>query len=908
VIGDHPASDGPSAAGSATVATDGLRRGQDRRLVVPALAGWSAAFWATAQPAVTVTAAAVLSGVLAAGAAAFLARQGLRRPGPPTGAGVVVAAVALTVAVVAGVLACTATRLSARASGPLPGWIRERATVGLTGRVVGDPRVVAAGRFPGQPRVAVQVQVHRVDLRGQQLPTSVPMLVLAPAGSGPGSWSAVSAGQRVRLRGRLVPPDPGDEPVALVSARGAPQRIELGSWPWRLADRVRAGLRTACRGLGPDSAGLLPSLVVGDTSALSVRLQADLKASGLAHLTAVSGANVAIFVGAIAWVAAAAGAARRTRLAVSALALVGFVVLARPSPSVLRAATMAGVAQVGLASARRPRGLPVLAAAVVLLLGGNPWLARSPGFALSAVATGGLLLLAPVWAERLAGRMPRPLALALAAPAAAQAACSPVLVLLAPSVSLAAVPANLLADPAVAPATLLGVGAAVLSLVWPQAAHLSAWLGSLATDWIALVAHRGAVLPLADLPWPGGPGGAVLLGALTAVLIGVTAGEPGRRRRVRAVCAFVTGAAPDAGGARAARVSTSAGGATAPVSPDGRAGWGNRGRDGNGRDGSGRDGSGRDGSGRRGLAGRVVAVISLAVLAGWFALPLTARLQPWPGQAAPEGWLVVMCDVGQGDALAVRSGSDRAVLVDVGPDPAAVDRCLRWLGIHHIDLVVVTHFHADHAFGLPGVLRGRDVGSVWVSPLQEPAGNAEAVRRWAAEGGVRPVRAWAGAQGGSGLDGWRVRWRVLEPRLPPVASGDLAAADGTVVNESSVALVIEVGGPAGRLRLLDLGDLETERQEQLAERFRSGGDTLGGPVDLVKVAHHGSSRQSSALYASCGALIGLIGVGRGNDYGHPSPAALGMLAGHGVRVLRTDTAGDLAVERSPDGIRVTSRR
>jgi competence protein ComEC len=826
---------------------------------MPALAGWSAAFWATAQPAAPVTVVAAVSGVLGAALAGLLTRGRWRQRGHRSRAGATVAAAALTVAVVAGVLACTAYRLNERGAGPLPGWVRDRTVVELTGQVVSDPRPVAAGRFPGPSRVAVQLRAQGVGARGQHVSTSLPMLVLAPGGSGPGSWSLVAAGQQVRLRGRLTPSDRGDEPVALVTARGAPQRVTAGSWPWRVADRVRAGLRGACRGLSADSAGLLPSLVVGDTSSLPEGLRADLKAAGLTHLTAVSGANVAIFVGTVGWLAAAAGAARRTRWVVSAVAVAGFVVLARPSPSVLRAAAMAGVALVGLASARRPRGLPVLATAVVLLLGDNPWLARNPGFALSAVATGGLLLLARPWADRLARRMPRPLALALAAPAAAQAACGPVLVLLTPSVSLVSIPANLLAEPAVAPATLLGVAAAGLSLIWPQAAYLTAWSGSLATDWIALVAHRGAAVPLANLPWPGGLAGAGLLAVLTAALIWATARDRGR----------TPGASPGGNGVAQEEYLRA---------------------------------SSRRGRGR---GGRVVAVLAVAVCAGWVLLPGADRLLPWPGRGVPDGWLMMMCDVGQGDAVAVRSGPDRAILLDAGPQPAAIDACLRRLGVRHLDLVVITHLHADHAFGLPGVLHGRDVGEIWVSPLAEPAGNAEAVRRWVGAAGARQVQAWAGAQGARGRGGWMVRWRVLEPRDPPSASGDVTAVDGTAVNESSVAVMIDAEGPAGQVRLLDLGDLETGRQQGLAERLRKGGDTIGGTVDLVKVAHHGSSRQSEALYAACGAQVALIGVGAGNDYGHPSPTALTMLASIGFRVLRTDLDGDLAVERSPEGIRVT---
>ena len=154
---------------------------------------------------------------------------------------------------------------------------------------------------------------------------------------------------------------------------------------------------------------------------------------------------------------------------------------------------------------------------------------------LSAVATGGLLLLAPRWADSLSRHLPRPLALALAAPAAAQLACGPVLVLLQPSLSLVAVPANLAAEPAVAPATVAGVVAALAGTVSPPLAHLVALGAGLGTGWIALVAERAARLPLASVPWPGGPGGAVLLALAEAGVVALTLrGGPRRAARTPA--------------------------------------------------------------------------------------------------------------------------------------------------------------------------------------------------------------------------------------------------------------------------------------------------------------------------------------------------------------------------------------
>ena len=810
------------------------RRGPDRRLLPPAVVAWGAAWWGTGGSGPDVVWAAAGAALLAGVLALVVVRW------PP---------VALAAAAAAAVLAACAGAVTVRAAGPWPGWVADRAAVQLEGTVVSDAaRVVdpAPARPGAAPRWTLRVDVERATARGRTQLLGLPVLVVADA-----AWREVSAGQHVRLAGRAAPPRPGDETVALVVAAGAPRALEQGSWPWRLADTLRASLRQACAGLPARAGGLLPSLVDGDTSTLPDALRAELSAAGLSHLTAVSGANLAIMVESALWVAAALRWPRWVRLPLLVVTLVGFVVLARPSPSVLRAAGMGAVAVAAAASARRPRGVPALAAAVVVLLAADPWLARSAGFVLSVVATAALLLLAPVWATALARYLPRPAALALAAPAAAQVACGPVVILLQPAVSVVAVPANLLAEPAVAPATVVGVLAALAGPLSPSVAHALAVAGGFSTGWIALVAAVAARLPLASVPWPGGLPGAVLLVGVEAVAVAATV--PAGRRAFAAVLPAALSRRP----------------AAVP---------------------------------RRAVVALGLAA-ALATAAWWSGLR-----PPLPGHGPPPtGWEVAMCDVGQGDATVLRSGDDRAVLVDAGPDPALVDGCLHRLGIRHLDLVVLTHFHADHVGGLTGALDGRDAGAVLVSPLGRPPANAAAVLHEAASDHLTVTVARPGQAGVAGAGRWSLRWRVV------AASAEAGAgepdADGTVVNEASVALDVTVDGPAGRLHVVLLGDLETQGQQALAAALGRGEQRLAGPVDVVKVAHHGSAKQSEDLYRRIGARLGLVGVGAGNDYGHPARSALDLLARTGTRVLRTDLGGDLVVAPGADGaLSVTTTR
>jgi len=442
--------------------------------------------------------------------------------------------------------------------------------------------------------------------------------------------------------------------------------------------------------------------------------------------------------------------------------------------------------------------VPALAAAVLLLVLYQPGLATSAGFVLSVVATGSLLVVAPPWAAALRRRgVPARLAEGLAVAAAAQAVCGPLLVLLSARVSMVGVPCNLLAEPAVGPATVLGVAAMLAAPVAPPVAGALAWAAGGPAWWIAAVARRGAALPGAEGGGAGGWPGAVLLALLTVAV---------------ACCGRWLLHRP----------------------------W-------------------------------VCAGLALALLLALVRpVPLPRVMAAWP----PGDWRFAMCDVGQGDALALSAGPHAAVVVDTGPDPGPEDRCLRALRVTEIPLLVLTHFDADHVDGLPGALRGRRVGAVVTTLLDEPPYGVARVRRDAAAAGVPVRRVVPEAEQRVGP----LTWQVLWPPPEGVPSGES--------NDASIIMLVRVAG----LRLLLLGDADPEAQEQVLARYPDL-----PRVDVVKVAHHGSLYQDPALYARVRPRLALISVGEGNPYGHPAARTVQVLRGLGATVLRTDEDGPIAV-------------
>ncbi|WP_157662048.1 ComEC/Rec2 family competence protein, partial [Prescottella equi] len=230
------------------------------------------------------------------------------------------------------------------------------------------------------------------------------------------------------------------------------------------------------------------------------------------------------------------------------------------------------------------------------------------------------------------------------------------------------------------------------------------------------------------------------------------------------------------------------------------------------------------------------------------------------------------------------AGGRRAVVVDAGPEPGPMDRCLRRLGIDEIPLLVVTHLHADHYGGLDAVLHGRSVGAVAIGPASLPEGGFRFVSAAASRADVPLVRLAAGRQ----LTVGAVRITVLGPLLPEPRT-PAAAEDGA--NDASLVLMAETA--AGRLLLT--GDVEEDGQRAL---LRS---KIPLRADVLKVPHHGSRTTSPEFLDAVRPRVALVSVGADNTFGHPNPGILQRLAALGAVTVRTDRDGDVAVARSGSG-------
>ena len=459
----------------------------------------------------------------------------------------------------------------------------------------------------------------------------------------------------------------------------------------------------------------------------------------------------------------------------------------------LRAGAMTAIALTGMAIGARRAATTVLAAATVALIAYDPFLIYEIGFQLSVLATLGILVVAPRIAEHLPnGKLAQAGAITLGA----QLTVAPLILLNFHQISLISIGANLVAMPAVAPATVGGMAAAGLGALWRPLSAVALFTGP-PIAWMQWVAHALAQLPLASVGTPAGALGLLLAAALTA------------------------GALAAARGKRPKRV--------API----------------------------------------VLSIALLMTGGAWARAL--------GPAPLHGLIVTMINVGQGDAILVRQGSD-TMLIDGGPDPSLLLKGLSAQGVHRIDLLVISHPHADHVDGLVPVAETFPVGRALdpYTPADLPAYNQ--IVDTLARRRIARDRAVAGMT-------YRLGDATVDVVWPGVERMHDTPAD---VNNNSIVMRVRYGSDA----ILLAGEVQEEAQQELLN------DPALLRAAVVKVSHHGSAHMLPEFYFATGARVALIPVGP-NTFGHPAAQTLASL--RGMTILRSDRQGTLSVSLDGSG-------
>lgn len=503
---------------------------------------------------------------------------------------------------------------------------------------------------------------------------------------------------------------------------------------------------------------LLAGFLVGDTSGVDQIDENAMRRAGLSHFTAVSGSNVALFLGLLFVLVGPLGIGPKRRAVVGLLGLPVYAAATAFEPSVMRASVMAGLVLVGRLFGFVLEAWQLLATAVIGLLLLDPSLVGSVGFQLSVAATAGVLV-GSRWPTR-GGMVARALLITMGA----QIAVAPLLIVHFGAVPVLSPLINLVAAPLVTASTLIG---AVGVLGLDPAIPLGVWLADLVLD-----------LARGTSAWPQiGPGVAagLFLGGLALL-------------RWKSLLPLAFGAA-------------------------------------------------------------VVAII--------FTVALPGKTINGPG--------LVVFDVGQGDSILLAGGDGTFALVDGGPDAVTLMEKLSEYGVRHLDLVVLTHVHADHVTGLIGLFGRIPMGEIWIR--------------------AEPHETTASRTFLDRVDEYGVP--LVHPTLGQKTSiGDLVlTVEGPLrryASPNDQSIVLDVRGPS-RSALLS-GDIETVAQAELRHL----------KADILKVPHQGAGTSSPDWLVGVGAEVAVISVGP-NQFGHPAQWVVDLLANLGVEVFRTDEDDDVVV-------------
>ncbi len=701
-------------------------------------------------------------------------------------------------------LAVGTLRLAAIDHGAFRGPIGQPTTA--RGFVTAVPR-----RSPGQVRVRIQTADGRLAVESSELLGDLPI------------------GHQVRATGTLRDPQPweagylgryGIGQVLVADQLRLTGRRRGG--PVALIDRIRDRAEVALESGTPEAeAALLRGFVLGEDDRIDAATVDDFKRSGLAHLLAVSGQNVILLALLAMPLLALLGVPVRARLFCVLVLIAVYVPVTGAGPSIQRAGVMGAAGIVAMLAGRpRSRWYAILLAAFVTLAI-NPRASGDPGWQLSFAAVIGILLWAGPIRDRLLGPLGRSghrgdlvdwrrgLAEGAGVTIAATLSTAPLMAYSFGAVSLASLPANLLALPAVAPLMWLGMLAALVGqLPWLPVQPLTGLAGLLAA-YVAQVAHWLAAPQWATASVPL-PGAAVVVAAYAVLALALWVLLGWTRRR----------------------------------------------------------------AGLGGPPGRLKPLV-LAICLGACGLALPGLPSSSGTAEPPPGLRVTVLDVGQGDAILLDPADGEPVLVDGGPPGAGLQRQLEGQEVSGLAAAVVTHDQSDHAGGI-----GELLGSFPVHRLLYGKRPPNLMRE-ARSAGVRTMPIAEGSEVESGSLRIEVLW-------PPRAMLKGRAPDD--LNRAALVLLARWR----RFGMLLTADAEAEAVP-----------IDPGPIDVLKVAHHGSDDAGlDPLLDRSVPRLAVISVGGENPYGHPSAATLDTLAEHQVATLRTDEKGVVTIDVEPRGWQV----
>ncbi|MDM8001055.1 MAG: DNA internalization-related competence protein ComEC/Rec2 [Dehalococcoidia bacterium] len=610
-------------------------------------------------------------------------------------------------------------------------------------------------------------------------------------------------------------------------------KLVRSSWLFGFRDRLAESISTA---LAEPAASLAEGLLLGIRSHMPDQLRADFSRTGTSHLLAISGFNLAVIGGAVlamaAWVF---GRHHAFYLVVTLIIVWLYSALTGMQPPVFRSAIMFSLVLAGLWLGRPGSALTALCFAAAIMVAVDPRVLWDVSFQLSFAAVAGLVIIQPPlqeWGDRAIpeGRwiswVVKPVFSGFTVGFAAIAATLPLMVYYFQSFSVVGLPATVVASVFVTPATMLAGITAVLGLFAPPLAWVVGWVASFFLMCIVATVEWFARLPCASVET--GPVSAGVVWGYYFVVLAIAWRGPLKRGLSGASALLARGV--DRLGGAAYRLPKK----------------------------------------------RTVCVLGVCACLVWVAV-----------SALPDTRLTVsFLNVGQGDAILIKTPAGQQVLIDGGPNP---DTICQQLGKKmpfwdkSLDMVVLTHSDDDHLVGLMGVLERYRVSRV----LESGYGEGPVYREWLRR--VEEERIdWIVARAGQQIDlGQGIVLEVVYPH------DELLEGTESKVNSNSVVLRLVWD----QVSFLLTGDADVAAEHEMLYE-----DVLRDlDCTVLKVGHHGSKYSTSPEFvAVVDPQVAVISVGEGNIFGHPSEEVLDRLSG--VEVYRTDQCGTITF--STDGKRL----